>query len=84
VPFQANQDRRHHIPRQQHKVTNWPAYEAGLRRRGDLTLPLGEAAIAGWHAPQRTTPVGQAWYSDVAIEQVLSSNLAIQAAWQRA
>ena len=22
VPFKLNQDRRHHIPRQQHKVTN--------------------------------------------------------------
>ena len=30
LPFKLNQDRRHHIPRQQHKVTNWPAYEAGL------------------------------------------------------
>src|SRR5919202_1570511 len=32
VPFKLNQDRRHHIPRQTHKVTNWPAYEAGLRQ----------------------------------------------------
>jgi hypothetical protein len=31
VPFKLNQDRRHHIPRQQHKVMSWPAYEAGLR-----------------------------------------------------
>ena len=29
VAFKLNQDCRHHIPRQQHKVTNWPAYEAG-------------------------------------------------------
>jgi hypothetical protein len=29
LPFKLNQDRRHHIPRQQHKVTNWPAYEVG-------------------------------------------------------
>jgi hypothetical protein len=38
LPFKLNQDRRHHIPRQQHKVTNWPAYEAGLRQRGSLTV----------------------------------------------
>jgi hypothetical protein len=31
MPFKLNHDRRHHIPRQQHKVTNWPAYEVGLR-----------------------------------------------------
>jgi len=30
LPFKLNQDRRHHIPRQQRKVTNWLAYEAGL------------------------------------------------------
>jgi len=36
VPFKLNQDRRHHIARQQHKVTNCPAYEAGLRQRGSL------------------------------------------------
>jgi hypothetical protein len=38
VPFKLNQDRRHHIPRQQHKVTNWLAYEAGLRQRGSITV----------------------------------------------
>jgi hypothetical protein len=56
-------------------VTNWPAYEAGLKRRGDLTLWLDEAALAGWQAPRRTTPGGQAWYSDVAIELVLTLRL---------
>jgi hypothetical protein len=34
LPFKPNQDRRHHIPRQKHKVTNWPVYEAGLGQRG--------------------------------------------------
>ena len=46
TPFKLNQDRRQHIPRQTHKVTNslgallrrWPAYEAGLRQRVGLTL----------------------------------------------
>src|SRR5271165_2245303 len=38
VPFKLNQDHRHHIPRQRHKVTNWPAYEASLRQRGSLTI----------------------------------------------
>ena len=37
MPFKHNAARRHHIPRVCHRVTNWPAYEAGLRRRGDLT-----------------------------------------------
>src|SRR5215211_8926288 len=48
---------------------------AGLKRRGDLTLWLDEAAIAGWHASRRTTPGGQARYSNLAIELVLTLRL---------
>ncbi len=47
LPFKLNQDRRHHIPRQQHKVTNWPAYDASLRQRGSLTVWFTDEAIAG-------------------------------------
>ena len=50
VPFKLNQDRRHHIPRQQHKVTNWLAYEAGLRQRGSLTVWFSDDAVAAWAA----------------------------------
>jgi hypothetical protein len=28
VPFKLNQDRRHHIPKQKRKVTNWREYDA--------------------------------------------------------
>jgi len=48
VPFKLNQDRRHHIPRQRHKVTNWPAYDASLRQRGSLTVWVSDEAIAAW------------------------------------
>jgi hypothetical protein len=41
VPFEANAARRHHIPRQRHRVTNWAAYEAALRQRGSLTVLCG-------------------------------------------
>jgi hypothetical protein len=71
MPFKHNAARRHRIPKARYRVQNWPTYEAGLKRRGDVTLWLDEAAIAGWQAPRRTTPGGQAWYSDVAIELVL-------------
>jgi hypothetical protein len=30
VLFKLNQDRRHHIPRQRHKVANWREYDASL------------------------------------------------------
>lgn len=55
VPFKLNQDRRHHIPRQQHKVTNWPAYEASLRQSGSLTVWFADDAIAAWAAEQSPT-----------------------------
>jgi hypothetical protein len=50
LPFKLNQNHRHHIPRQRRKVTNWPAYEAGLRQRGSLTVWFTDEAIAAWAA----------------------------------
>jgi len=38
LPFKLNQDRRHRIPRQKHRVTNPAAYDAALRQRGSLTV----------------------------------------------
>jgi hypothetical protein len=72
VPFKLNQDRRHHIPRQQRKVTNWPAYDASLRQRGSLTVWFTEEAIAAWRAEPRTTRGGQPWYSELAILTALT------------
>ena len=71
MPFKFNAARRHRIPRARYRVRNWPDYEAGLRRRGDLTLWIDEAALDKWQAPRRNTPGGQAMYSDRAIEMVL-------------
>jgi hypothetical protein len=59
LPFKLNQAGRHHIPRQQRKVTNWPAYDASLRQRGSLTVWFTDEAIAAWPAEPRTTPGGQ-------------------------
>ena len=69
MPFKHHAARRHRIPRARYRVTNWPAYEAGLRRRGDLTLWLDQAALVlvGWAAPRRSTPGGQPRYSDLAV-----------------
>jgi hypothetical protein len=53
------------------KVANWPEYEAGLRRRGSLTVWLTPEALAGWAAQRRTTRGGQQRYSDLAIEPPL-------------
>ena len=84
MPFKHNAARRHRIPKQRWRVTNWPAYEAGLRRRGDLTFWLDEAALAGWQAPHRSTPGGQPRYSDPAIELVLTLRLVFHLALRQA
>jgi hypothetical protein len=71
MPHKYNANRRHRIPRSRYKVTNWKAYEAGLRQRGSLTIWFTEEAVTAWRAAPRTTPGGQARYSDLAIETSL-------------
>lgn len=75
MPNKHNADRRHHIPKMRFQVTNWAAYEAGLRRRGSLTLWVSDAAIAAWRAVPRTTPGGQARYSAIAMETAVMVRL---------
>jgi hypothetical protein len=84
IPFRLNAARRHRIPRSRYRVRNWSAYEAGLKRRGDLALWIDETALEGWLAPRRTTPGGQAIYSDLAIEMVLVLRLVFQLALRQA
>src|ERR1700722_8742408 len=84
LPFKLNQDRRHHIPRQQHKVTNWPAYEAGLRQRGSLTVWFTDEAFAAWAAAPRTTRGGQPCYSPLAILTALTLRAVFRLAYRQA
>src|SRR3954453_17280707 len=72
VPFKSNAARRHHIPKQRHRVTNRAEYDAGLRARGSLTVRFTPEAIAAWRAAPRTTPGGQPSYSDLAIATALT------------
>jgi len=84
LPFRLNQDRRHHIPRQRHKVTNWPAYDASLRHRGSLTVWFTDEAIAAWAAEPRTTRGGQPWYSALAILTALTIRAVFRLAYRQA
>src|SRR3954466_9163120 len=72
MPFKANADRRHHIPKQKHKVANWAEYDAALRQRGSLTVWFTEEAVAAWEPEPRTTPGGQPRYSSLAITTALT------------
>lgn len=83
MPLKFNNNRSKRF-RAQYRIRNWPQYDAGLRQRGDLTLWLDEAAIAGWSAPRRATPGGQARYSNFAIELVLMLRLVYHLALRQA
>src|SRR3954462_10393839 len=59
LPFKANAARRHHIPKQRHRVTNWAEYDAGLCARSSLTVWFTTEASAAWRAEPRIRPGGQ-------------------------
>jgi Transposase DDE domain len=83
VPFKLNQHRRHHIPRQQRTVTNWPAYDASLRQRGSLTVWFSDEAVTSWRAEPRTTRGGQPWYSELAILTALTLRAVFRLAYRQ-
>jgi hypothetical protein len=58
MPFKANADRRHRIPKQRRRITNWAEYNAALRQRSNLTVWFTKAAIAAWHAGFTHRPGG--------------------------
>src|SRR4051812_29322651 len=72
VPFKAKAAYRRHIPKQQHRVINWAAYDAGLRARGSLTVWFTTEAIKAWRAEPRTGRGGQPRYSSLAIMTALT------------
>ncbi len=55
-----------------YRVKNYPAYEAALRKRGDVTLWFDEDALAAWNASPSGRPGGQRRYSDLAILTALT------------
>lgn len=72
MPFKANAARRHRIPKQRYRVTNWAEYDASLRQRGSLTVWFSDEAIPAWRAEPRTTRGGQPHYSALAIQTALT------------
>ena len=72
MPFKLNAARRHHIPKQRHRATNWAEYDAGLRARGSLTEWFTPEAVEAWRAELRTGRGGQLAYSTLAIATALT------------
>jgi hypothetical protein len=58
-------------------VENWPEYEAGLRRRGSLTLWIEDGALEDW---QTRGKGGQARYTEAAIQTSLMLRAAFKLA----
>jgi len=72
---QPHHRHRHPRYRKRYKVTNWPAYERSLIKRGDFTLWLSEDAIQSWHGDSNDLTGRPKIYSDLAIETALSLRL---------
>ena len=51
-----NQYRRRHIPKQNHKVMKWRAYDASLRQGDSFTVWFTDEAVEGWRAEPFTAP----------------------------
>ncbi|SMH61405.1 IS5 family transposase [Azospirillum agricola] len=83
MPYKMNESCRHKIPKVRYRVENWSAYDAALRRRGDLTIWVSPEAIAAWTPPateRRGRPVR---YSDLAIEAGMLLRLAFGRPWRQ-
>ncbi len=61
-----------------YRVRNWRKYEAGLRKRGDLTVWLSDDALNSWRAPPSGKPGGQRTYANIAIEAALTIRMVFQ------
>jgi hypothetical protein len=72
MPHKFNADRRDKIAEQKFQVTNWPAYNESLRKRGDSTVWMSDEALGLWSASRRTPRGGQPKYSDLAITLFLT------------
>src|SRR4051812_27803190 len=83
LPFKLNQDRRHHIPEQTRKVTNWRDYDESLRRRGSVTVWFSDEAVEAWEAEPRTSRGGQPAYSDLAILTTLTLKAVFRLAYRQ-
>ena len=83
MPYKANEKRRHKIPKARYRVKNWRAYDAALRRRGDLTVWVTPAALAAWTPPRSGGRGRPKQYSAIAIETGLMLRLAFGRPWRQ-
>ncbi len=71
----SKRSRVHPKYKTKYHVRNWPAYDSGLVRRGDLTLWMSPEAIDAWKPEPSGVRGGQRRFSDTAIETALTLRL---------
>jgi len=80
---QHNEPRRHKIPRDKYKVSNWREYDQALQQRGSLTVWVTPEALEAW-APEKTGERGRPTpYSDIVIEAAVMLRLAMGKPWRQ-
>ncbi|MFN0034037.1 MAG: IS5 family transposase [Saprospiraceae bacterium] len=70
-------------PKDKYRVKNWPAYNAGLKQRGSLTLWLSEDVAKRWHFQGKPQRGGQYEYSDDCIRTLLLLKVACRLAFRQ-
>ena len=50
-------------PKEKYRLTNWPAYNTGLKQRGSLTLWLSEDMAQQWYHQGQRRKGGQLVYA---------------------
>jgi hypothetical protein len=58
MPFNANDARRHEIPKARDRVESRQTYEVALRGRGDLTMWVTPEVVAARYVPAADRPAG--------------------------
>ena len=71
----SKRSRVHPNYKTKYRVGNWPEYDGGLVRRGDLTIWLSPEAVAAWRPRPSGARGGQQRFSDTAIEAALTLRL---------
>jgi hypothetical protein len=74
MPYKFNDPRRHKFKKARYKVTNWTAYNAALKSRGNLTIWFTPEVIHQWYykPPKMKTRGRQYIYSNLAILTALT------------
>src|SRR3954454_3871908 len=83
MPYKANETRRHKIPRERFRGTNWPKNDRALQQRGSLTVWVTPEALAAWHPPKTGRRGRSQTYSDIAIETGHLLRLAFGRPWRQ-